>query len=649
MTYFTILMSVALAQDVPDDDIYEVEVIGREVVEEPQEQVLEREVIQVLPGTGGDAVRAIQNLPGVARAPLNIGQLILRGTDPEDSLAFLDGSPLPHVFHFAGFSTVLSTSLLSEVSLLTGNYSVRYGRGLGGLVDLRLSTDLPKDWTGEVSVDLIQTAVYVAQPLSQNAAIQISGRRSYIDAILNPVLSSMGDGVFRVPRYYDGQIRFLWKTPGGGSVDALWLSSDDRFAILGPDADGEEQLNLGYSSVFHSGQLTWKQPLGDGWNVQSTYAGGPEIQTFDIAPDGEASERPFILSSRQEVSKALGSGIIGSRLGIDVQGGRYLAASDIPAFGAPQELDVSVLYPSAYAEGTVRTGPVRWIPGLRWDSAQIGTEVQLQAVDPRMVIQVGDGRTVMSAAAGGFSQFPEVTAAVEEPTLQAERSWQTSVGWSQIWRPEFRTDVTLYRSQLTNLVSGREDAFRFFSGPPPAGPLDTDPYANDGAGEVLGAEAIARLMTENTTAWVSTTISRSTRQKRPDQESVLFTYDQPVVFTAVASQVLPRNWRMGSRVRLGSGIPYTPVVNRFFDLGDRQYQPVYGNSDGSRLPMFTSIDVRIDKTWEWDNWGLSAYLDLQNATNAQNAELMSWNVDYSEEDPVSQTPIVPAFGVKGEW
>ena len=37
-------------------------------------------------------IKAVQNLPGVARAPLGVGQLIIRGTAPEDSAYFLDGA-----------------------------------------------------------------------------------------------------------------------------------------------------------------------------------------------------------------------------------------------------------------------------------------------------------------------------------------------------------------------------------------------------------------------------------------------------------------------------------------------------------------------------------------------------------------------------
>ena len=42
------------------------------------ERTLTQEEIRYLPGTGGDVVKVVQNLPGVARAPLGVGQLIIR-------------------------------------------------------------------------------------------------------------------------------------------------------------------------------------------------------------------------------------------------------------------------------------------------------------------------------------------------------------------------------------------------------------------------------------------------------------------------------------------------------------------------------------------------------------------------------------------
>ena len=48
------------------------------------------EEIRRIPGTFGDPVRVIQNLPGAARSPFGTGLLIIRGANPEDSGVYVD-------------------------------------------------------------------------------------------------------------------------------------------------------------------------------------------------------------------------------------------------------------------------------------------------------------------------------------------------------------------------------------------------------------------------------------------------------------------------------------------------------------------------------------------------------------------------------
>ena len=159
--------------------------IGERTAPEVTERVLSADEIRYLPGTNGDVVRVVQNLPGVARPPLNIGQLLIRGTAPGDSGYAVDGVGVPIVFHFSGLSSVLASDILEEVSFLPGNYGVRYGRTLGGVVDLRATVDLPERTNGYASVDVYQSAVYHQQRINENTAITLAARRSYIDAVLN--------------------------------------------------------------------------------------------------------------------------------------------------------------------------------------------------------------------------------------------------------------------------------------------------------------------------------------------------------------------------------------------------------------------------------------------------------------------------------
>ena len=132
-------------------------------------------------------------------------------------------------------------------------------------------------------------------------------------------------------------------------------------------------------------------------------------------------------------------------------------------------------------------------------------------------------------------------------------------------------------------------------------------------------------------------------------ETRLFRYDQPLVMNALASRELPRKWRVGARVRFTSGDPYTPVVNRIYDMDRRGFIPVYGDADSDRLPPFWSVDLRVDKDYVFKKWTLTAYLDLQNAFYAKNVEVMNWTYDYSAEAPVTGNPPLPAFGLKGSF
>ncbi|MEE2750771.1 MAG: ligand-gated channel protein, partial [Myxococcota bacterium] len=179
--------------------------------------------------------------------------------------------------------------------------------------------------------------------------------------------------------------------------------------------------------------------------------------------------------------------------------------------------------------------------------------------------------------------------------------------------------------------------------------FDTDAYANDGVGEVYGVETLLRLQAERTVGLVAFTWSRSSRIDRPGEEEELFRYDQPFTLNALVSHEFERGWRLGARVRASSGYPYTPVVNRYFELDSRTFVPVFGERSSSRLPNFFALDIRIDRTRTFEKWSLDTYLDLQNATNSVNPEVMAWTYDYSEEDPVPSNPLLPSFGLRAEW
>lgn len=644
-----------------------IEVVAQRVAPEITERVLSAEDIRYLPGTNGDVVRAIQNLPGIARPPLNIGQLIIRGTSPEDSRYYLDGMKIPIVFHFSGLSTVINGDSIQEVAFLPGNYGARYGRSLGGAVDIRVKSALPERSNGYASIDLFQATAFVEQRIGQNTALTISGRRSYFDAILNPILNGMGDVKVQAPRYYDFQTRVLHTSKKLGTFDMFFLASDDRFRFLGPaeeNEDGEEERTVaaGLTTAFQKARLLWTQELKKGWRSETALIIGPERQTFEFGGTGEAYEKNLGAAFRQELYRGVPGGQrLGWRLGLDVLGGQERYLYDVPvgpAAGAdadaPEQGESWYLAPAAYVEPTIRFGPVDLRAGIRLDGWVLEQGIASYTLDPRFGLKwEATPSTTLKASVGKFSQFPSIRQALnvadKTDRLKPQYSIQSSLGFEQRILPELSVETTLFYNHLTQLVVGREDAFRFFSGPPPVGPFDTEPYANEGIGRVYGLELLVKLQTDRVVALLSTTFGNSSRVDREGDVTELFPYDQPFVVNVLGSYKLPKRWRIGARLRVSAGNPYTPVNNRVYNLNQRTFIPVYGERDSARLPAFWSIDIRFDKDYVFRKWTLTTYLDLQNAANTQNVEVMGWTYDFGEEDVVTSIPITPAFGFRGEW
>jgi len=627
----TLSLSPEGEEDWGDSDL-EIVIEDRAISSDVTERYLTAEEIFYLPGSNGDVVKAIQNLPGIARAPLGVGQLIIRGTAPEDSTYYIDGGNIPDVFHFGGLTTILSAEVIEEVAFLPGNYSVRYGRQLGGLVDIRTRPQLVVEPEGVVSLDIYQSAFYISQPIGEQWAISASGRRSYADFILNPILNGTGAQV-RAPRYYDAQLRLSHAPSDSEFFDLMYFMSDDSFQFLGEDIEGNQQNGLLYSKNFHKLRFRWRKTFDNGLEQDTVFVAGPERQDFNQGADGESYEQRIGINFRHEWHRPLSeTDNIGFRLGLDAYSGIDSFLYDIPSFPYPKEEgEFFFLSPALYGEFMVRHGDSIFTTGLRAEGYSLGTDICVPAYDPRFSIRHQVGDATLKGGLGLFSQFPEPREldpdADGEPSLVSEGSWQYSFGVEYPLTAELQLDASVFYNSLDRLVVGRGDRFQFFTGPPLVGPKDTEAYANLGTGQIYGFESQLRYDGDGFLALLATTISRSERIDRYG-DTRLFAYDQPFLVNALFSKTLPKEWRLGGRIRYGSGNPYTPVQNSIYDLNRRQFIPIYADYDSGRLPAFFSLDVRIDKTYVFEKWNLTAYLDIQNLTNAANLELMSWSYDY---------------------
>jgi len=178
-------------------------------------------------------------------------------------------------------------------------------------------------------------------------------------------------------------------------------------------------------------------------------------------------------------------------------------------------------------------------------------------------------------------------------------------------------------------------------------PSIEDNYDNSGTGTILGGEVQAKYQEGPWNGQVVYTYLNSKR-RIPGQGEYPAEFDQTHNLNLILARQHDR-WTYSGRFRLVSGAPYTPVNGATFDSDNDVYIPIRGGLYSRRFPTFYQLDLRAEKKTIYDRWILSWYVDVQNITNAANPSAIEYSYDYRKKKATRGLPILPTFGVRGEF
>jgi hypothetical protein len=267
-------------------------------------------------------------------------------------------------------------------------------------------------------------------------------------------------------------------------------------------------------------------------------------------------------------------------------------------------------------------------------SPRIATRIDLHPTHPRTTVKGGVGL---------YYQPPEYQESIRPfgtPSVSSNRSTHTSVGLEQELSRQVDVSVEGFYKRLDQLVVRREAATSTQGG---------QDFTNEGSGRIYGGELLLRYRNDaRFFGWVAYTLSRSERRDSSADAYRLFDFDQTHILTVLGSYKLGRGWEIGGRFRYVTGNPYTPAVAGILDADAGAYAPVNGPRGSARSPAFHRLDVRVEKTWAFEDWKLSAYLDVQNAYNRRNPEGRTSNFNFTRSDILVGLPILPVIGLRGE-
>jgi len=630
--------------------VVDVDVRGERQPREVTRRTLTKQEIAFLPGTNGDALRSLQSLPGVARPPPFGAGLVVRGSAPRDTTYFVDGTPVPLVYHFGGLSSVLPTEVLDKIDFSPGNYSAAFGRGMGGLVDVGIRDPKSDGLHAMAQLDLIDARLLAEGPILDTGwKFLIAGRRSWFDAWLGPVLQATNAPVTASARYYDYQVMLEKDPTPTSSLRLLFFGTDDAIDVLGSNPNAVRSPTgpgLDLHTAFWRLQARYENRLREGTQLRAVLAGGQD--TNDISTGNtffSVAEAP--ITGRVELSQKVRRGIV-ANVGVDVLFSPYDVHIRRPAPSIPGAPSGGPLEPpletsqsgtryltGLYTEWEIQPWRgLRVVPGLRLDYSSATKSWDLSPrINLRQDLSRGFPRTTLKAGMGLFYQPPqslETDPVFGQPNLRSNRSLHTDVGLEQQISRQINLSVDVFAKRLDQLVT----------------PAD----GNTGEGVAFGTEWLLRYEPDDRFfGWIAYTLSRSDRVAQSTATPALINYDQTHVLTVLGSYDFGHGIRAGLRFRLVSGNPYTPVTQGAYDATTGNYQPVLASPpNGSRLPLFHQLDLRFDKTWTFKSWRLSTYLDVQNVYNQENVEAITYNYDYSKSAPVAGLPFLPSLGLRGE-
>ena len=149
------------------------------------------ETIKALPALFGevDVLKSVQLLPGIQSGGEGNTGFYVRGGGSDQNLILLDETTIYNAGHLFGFFSVFNADAVKNVEITKSGMPAYYGGRLASVLDVAQKEGNLKQYQVDGGIGLIFSRLTVQGPIKKDrASFIISGRRTYIDALVQPFL-----------------------------------------------------------------------------------------------------------------------------------------------------------------------------------------------------------------------------------------------------------------------------------------------------------------------------------------------------------------------------------------------------------------------------------------------------------------------------
>jgi hypothetical protein len=642
------------------------------------------QIVKVTPAFFGerDIVKTLQFLPGISPGMEGSSQLNIRGGTNDQTQYLLDDVPVYNQNHAFGFLSIFNADAISNIALYKGGIPTQYGDKLSGVVAVSLKDGDYQKHHASVSLGLLAGTIasngyLVKDKLSYN----IAARRSFLDYLYNGAISLFSDddkNYLIGAVFYDVNSKISWKINSRNHLSWQVYSGNDDFFIGNKDRNEDnrtvDKFGFGWKTLMTSFKLTSQ------FKPNLLYTNTVYYTTLDNFGYYKYEETPFSGGSKKQTNNGTSS------LMTEV-GAKFLFEHSVSANnrlfygmdGAYQKYTPDYAYKisdnqkttysadylplvkySAYINGEFSRN--RWLvtAGVR-ASLFDNRQSRRFAIEPRVKAnyQPNDKNKLMIAydyTSQPVNTINELNYNVQKdfwiPFQQNKlpQSSQISLGWKNYTTSNLHISVEAYYKKMTNLLLIRNLEYY----------LDYHTNYETGKGSSTGIEFMAEYTKGPFTAWMSYTLSKSSRTF--GNKTMPFKYDAPHSVSAYGNYVVKKSAKKESSLSVNvlykTGYPYAiPNISYpspglpaqspgsyevFKNMFSADYIP---DAPNTRLRDYFRIDLNYTVERQMKHGSRVWQFSLLNATNRNNPYAV-YRHNEEKFKAVVVMPLLPSISYK---
>lgn len=630
---------------------------------------LRYEEIRRSPGGFEDIGRVLQTLPGVSFVNNGRNDLIVRGGAPTENLFVVDNTTVPNINHFGsqgstgGPVSIIELDFVNEVDFISGAFPAKYGDKLSSVLDIRLRDGNRNTFLADINLSATGLGAVLEGPIGskKKGSWLFSANRSYLDLIFNAA------GFGFVPEYTSAQLKAVYDFSDKNSLTVnLWGNLDKVRFNNDDEEDRKDNENIlqnnqnGYVNSYEfksvlSPNSVLKLNLGRTY-TKFDYSGRDSLFTeifSNNTTEGNTTMKAEYLvfpSGSTQIETGAGWTFVNSNSDIlrvadttyfvdDQTGSRYV----LPDLDINTDLQPGKAF--AYAQlSQVFLSNFRLNIGARYDYfSKISNK---NYFSPRAsVVYNASPKLNFSLGYGNFYQSPSLVwlAGYEQnKSLNEIRSDQYVAGVEYLFSADWRVTLEGYYKDYSDYPASTIRPFIVLSNT--GGDFEQtqdfgiEPLVSKGTGYSKGIELyIQKALTTNYYGLINLSLFDA-KYKALDGVERNSSFNNRFIFTILGGYKPGKEWEISGKFRYIGGRPFTPI------------NPVDGTQLVSRynseyLPDFNSLDLRVDKRWNFSGWTLITYLDVQNVYGRKNISGYQWNKYTNQIEANESIGVLPTIGI----